>query len=248
MAKKLKAIGIIPARYESKRFSGKVLAELLGKPVIQHVWERAKKSTLLDDLLVAADDEQIIRAVSSFGGKAVLTDKKHASGTDRINEAAQSLQADIIINIQADEPLLESPMIDDLISALSNDPHIVMATLRKKITDFEEINDPNVVKVAADNKGYALYFSRRLIPFYYDACPEKIYYKHIGLYAYTKKFLNVFTHLPASPLEMAERLEQLRTLENGYNIKVLETKYDTIAVDTFHDLEKVRAKLLDLKK
>ena len=240
---KIKAIGIIPVRYDSNRFRGKVFADILGKPMIQHVWEKAQKAALLDDLIVAADDERIIDAVRSFGGKAVLTSKKHLSGTDRINEVVQSLKTDIVINIQSDEPMLVPSMIDALITALSKDKNIFMATFRKKINDPAQINDLNTVKVIVDKNDFAIYFSRTPIPFHKNDFASKTYYKHVGIYGYTKKSLSVFSNLPVSLLENSEGLEQLRALENGYKIKVLETQHDTIGVDTPEDLETVRCKL-----
>jgi 3-deoxy-manno-octulosonate cytidylyltransferase (CMP-KDO synthetase) len=242
--KRITAVGIIPVRYESTRFRGKVLADIGGKPMIQHVWEKAKKAVLLDELIVAADDERVISAVRSFGGKAVLTSVDHQSGTDRINEAVQNLKTDVVINIQSDEPMLVPAMIDALVTALSEDKNLLMATFRKKINDQDQINDPNIVKVVVDSKNFAMYFSRTSIPFSHSASAAATYYKHIGLYGYTKYFLSVFSKLPVSSLETFEGLEQLRALENGYKIKVLETQHDTVGVDTPEDLENVRIKLL----
>ncbi|MBN1405488.1 MAG: 3-deoxy-manno-octulosonate cytidylyltransferase [Candidatus Omnitrophica bacterium] len=239
----MKAIGIIPARYAASRFEGKVLADLLGRPVIQHVWERAKKARTLEGLIVAADDERIIKVVESFGGKAVFTSKSHPSGTDRLREIANPMDVDIVVNIQADEPLIHPFMIDEVVNALSEKPGISMATLYKKIDNPEDIDNPNVVKVVVDKDDFALYFSRSAIPFYRHN-NSRIYYKHIGLYAYTKDFLFTFANLPPSYLEKAEALEQLRALENGYKIKVLETKYNTIGIDTPQDLEKAKEMLL----
>lgn len=239
----MRAVGIIPARYGASRFEGKVLADLLGKPVIQHVWERAKKARTLDELIVAADDERIITVVKAFGGKATFTAKAHPSGTDRLREIANPLDVDIVVNIQADEPLIHASMIDEVVTALLQDKDIVMATLRKKIDSAKDINNPNVVKVVVDKDNFALYFSRTAIPFYREGHP-RFYYKHIGLYSYTKDFLFRFANLPISFLERAENLEQLRALENGYKIKVLETTYDTVGIDTPQDLEKAKAILL----
>jgi len=238
------SVGVIPARYEASRFMGKVLADIGGKPMIQHVWERAKRARLLDDLIIAADDDRIIKAVEAFGGKVVFTAKAHPSGTDRLKEIVNPLDVDIVVNIQADEPLLRPSMIDTLVSALSEDEEIVMASLMKKITDPEAVKDPNVVKVVVDKNSFALYFSRSPIPFTRDAyAMAATYYKHIGLYAYTKDFLFSFTKIPVSSLEKREKLEQLRALENGYKIKMVDTKYDTIGVDTVGDLERVKRKL-----
>ena len=236
------SLGIIPARYAASRFEGKVLANIGNKPMIQHVWEHAKKAHSLDDLIVAADDDRIIKAVEGFGGKAVFTSKSHPSGTDRLREIANPLDVDIVVNIQADEPLLNHSMIDSLVDTLRNDQNIVMASLMKKIDNADDISNPNLVKVVADKNNFALYFSRSPIPFSGSALDSKYqFHKHIGLYAYTKDFLFTFANLPPSSLEKYEKLEQLRALENGYRIKMIETKYDTIGVDTPEDLERARA-------
>lgn len=235
----MRAIGIIPARYAATRFDGKVLADLCGKPVIQHVWENAKKARMLDDLIIAADDERIIEQVQAFGGKAVFTAKAHPSGTDRLREIANPLDVEIVVNIQADEPLVQPSMIDELVRALLADTSIAMATLMKKIDNKDEVANPNVVKVVVNKDNFALYFSRYPIPFYKQGKPVQ-YYKHIGLYSYTKDFLFTFANLPPSFLEKAEGLEQLRALENGYKIKVLETTYETVGIDTPEDLAKAK--------
>ncbi|OGX18821.1 MAG: 3-deoxy-manno-octulosonate cytidylyltransferase, partial [Omnitrophica WOR_2 bacterium RBG_13_44_8b] len=238
-------IGVIPARFYSKRFEGKVLADILGKPMIQHVWERAKQALLLDDLIIACDDERVAQAASGFGAKVVFTAKGHPSGTDRIIEVVNPIDVKIVVNIQADEPLIQPVMIDSLAQILLDDPGVSMATLVKKISDFKEHNDPNVVKVVLDKNNFALYFSRAPIPFYAHNSEVKspIVYKHIGLYAYTKDFLFTYKNLPVSNLEKTESLEQLRVLEEGLRIKVVETKYETLGVDTPEDLKKVKAYL-----
>lgn len=237
------AIGIIPARYQSTRLEGKVLKDLLGKSVIQHVWENAKRAATLDDLIVATDDERIMAEVLRFGGKAVLTAKEHKTGTDRLREVVNPIDVKVVVNIQADEPLLHPSMIDEIVRPLLEEKDIVMTTLRKKITDPEDLKNPNVVKVVCDKNGYALYFSRSPIP--YPRFTEGIvHYKHIGLYAFTKDFLFTFTNLPASSLEEAEGLEQLRVLENGYKIKVATTQFDTIGIDTAEDLERAKEVLI----
>jgi len=258
------AIGVIPARWASSRFEGKVLAEINGKPLIQHVWENAKKAKLLDDLMIAADDERVVKAVNSFGGKVCYTSPNQPSGTDRIAEVVNPIDVKIVVNIQGDEPMVKAIMIDNLVTALSEDSETEMATVVKKITDPDEIFDPGIVKVVLDRKGYALYFSRSPIPYvrdgghhpslfdprtwFPDSKPEiyKLhldFYKHIGLYAYTKDFLFTYTNLPFSKLEKAEKLEQLRALEQGFRIKTVETDFDTIGVDTPEDLGKLRKKL-----
>jgi 3-deoxy-manno-octulosonate cytidylyltransferase (CMP-KDO synthetase) len=235
-------IGVIPARYSSTRFEGKVLADISGKSMIQHVWERAKQALILDDVIIACDDERIAAVAKGFGAKVVFTSKAHASGTDRIIEVINPLEVKAVINIQGDEPLVHPMMIDAVGRALLDDPKISMATLMKKIEDPAEINDPHVVKVVVDRNNFALYFSRAAIPYYPEnsEASELVYYKHIGLYGYTKDFLFTYKNLPVSRLEKTERLEQLRVLEEGYRIKVLETKHETIGVDTPADLEKVK--------
>ena len=241
----MNVIGVIPARYASVRFEGKVLADLLGKPLIQHVWENAKKAKTLDDLVVACDDERILKAVREFGGKAVLTARAHTSGTDRIAEVITDKDVKVILNIQGDEPLIHPSMIDDVATSLLNAPEQGVATIIKRIEDEKEISDANVVKVVFDKKGQALYFSRCSIPFIREEEPGmRVHYKHIGLYGYTKDFLFTFKNLPPSKLEKLEKLEQLRILENGYPIRVIETKYETIGVDTREDLERVGQWLL----
>ncbi len=235
-------IGVIPARFESSRFPGKVLANIAGRTMIQWVWEAASKSTMLEDLIIATDDEKVIKAVETFEGKAVLTSRDYSSGTDRICEVVNPLDVKVIINIQADEPLINSSMIDELARTLLEDTSIQMATLRYRIEDSDELDDPNVVKVVSDKNGFALYFSRSLIPRNLSSTVQQIY-KHIGMYAYTKDFLFTFANLTPSFLEQAEQLEQLRALEHGYKIKVIDAGCDSISVDTPRDLEKVREKL-----
>jgi len=239
---KTEVIGIIPARYSSTRFEAKVLADILGKPMIQHVWERAKQSLLLDDLIIACDEELVAKVAREFGAKVILTAKGHISGTDRIAEVVNPLDVKVVINIQGDEPLIHPTMIDNIAASILEDESIYMATVMKKIEEPELINDPNVVKVVVDKNNFALYFSRGPIPFCAQNSEVKspIYYKHIGLYGYTKDFLFTYKNLAVSHLEKIEKLEQLRVLAEGYKIKVIETKYDTIGVDTAEDLEKVK--------
>ncbi|MBI4975009.1 MAG: 3-deoxy-manno-octulosonate cytidylyltransferase [Candidatus Omnitrophica bacterium] len=244
----MKAIGVIPARWGATRFEGKVLADLLGKPVIQHVWENAKKAKTLDSLVIAADDERIIKVVEGFGGKAVYTSPDQPSGTDRLAEVVNPLDVKIAVNIQGDEPLVKPIMIDNLVMALENEKEAQMATMIKRIEDSSELTNSSVVKVVIDKNGYALYFSRYAIPYNRTAETDEkkrpVYFKHIGLYAFTKDFLFIFRNLPKSSLENAEKLEQLRVLEYGYKIKTVETKFDTVGVDTPEDLHRVREILL----
>ncbi|MCM8771046.1 MAG: 3-deoxy-manno-octulosonate cytidylyltransferase [Candidatus Omnitrophica bacterium] len=238
----MEVIGVIPARWASSRFEGKVLADIHGKPMLQHVWERSKGALLLDDLIIACDDERVAKVAHNFGAKVVMTSKGHLSGSDRISEVVYPLDVRIVVNIQADEPMIRPVMIDEVTRPLLEDTSIFVSTLIKRIEDPEEIKDPNIVKVVIDEDNFALYFSRAVIP--YRALNSEIkqlrYYKHLGLYAYTKDFLFTFRNLPPSYLEKIERLEQLRILENGFRIKTVETKFDTIGVDTPEDLEKVR--------
>ena len=236
------AIGVIPARYGSTRFEGKVLKDLCGKPVIQHVYERAKRAKTLDDLIIAADDDRIIRAVEGFGGKVVFTSKSHETGTDRLTEVVNDIDVRIVVNIQGDEPLINPLVIDDLVRTMEDNPSIMMATVVKKSYSPEEFKSPDCVKAIVDENHFALYFSRSPIPTLLKPAPDDDYfYKHIGLYAYNKDFLFTFKKLPASYLETKERLEQLRALEHGYRIKVIETKFETIGVDTPEDLAQAKA-------
>lgn len=245
----MEVLGVIPARFGSSRFAGKVLADIMGKPMLQWVYEAAKKAPLLDDLIIACDDESVELAARSFGAKVVFTSKEHLCGTDRIAEIANPIDTKIVVNIQADEPLIQPSMIDALAQALLEDDTLVMSTLRKAITDAKELDDPNIVKVVVDKDDFALYFSRAPIPSARrlaaqgSAVLPRGFFKHIGLYAYTKDFLFTFKKLPVSPLEEIEKLEQLRALESGYKIKVLETSFETIGVDTPEDLIRVKEKL-----
>jgi 3-deoxy-manno-octulosonate cytidylyltransferase (CMP-KDO synthetase) len=245
------AIGVIPARYASTRFEGKVLADLCGKPVIQHVYEKAKQAKLLDELVVACDDERVKKAVLKFGGKAILTSPDQPTGTDRLTEVVNPLDVKVVVNIQGDEPFVQSTMIDSIVLELLNNTKIVMATIIKRIDEEKDLYDPNAVKVVIDKEGYALYFSRNFIPFVRDRDKDglkplldtAVFYKHVGLYGYTKDFLFTFKNLPASNLEEAEKLEQLRAIEHGYKIKTIVTKFDTVGIDTPEDLERAKALL-----
>jgi 3-deoxy-manno-octulosonate cytidylyltransferase (CMP-KDO synthetase) len=235
----MNTIGVIPARWGATRFEGKVLAEIAGKPMIQHVWERACQSKKLEQVMIACDDARVFKTVAKFGAKLTMTSPKHASGTDRVAEAVNCFEyVDVVVNIQADEPLINPRVIDDLVTVFENDEDCSMATVIKRIENNDELQNPNVVKVVVDESGNALYFSRSPIP-YNRKQGDVAYYKHLGIYAYRKKFLMMLTKLPKSKLEEAEQLEQLRVLEAGYKIKTVETKYDTIAVDTREDLKKV---------
>ena len=201
----MRAIGVIPARFSSARFAGKVLADLGGKPVVQHVWENAKKAKMIEDLIIASDDERIIKAAEDFGARAVYTSPDQPSGTDRLVEVINPMDVEVVVNIQGDEPMVREEMIDDLARAILEDKDVYMVTLARKIEDKDEIKNPNVVKLVKDKNNFALYFSRSVIPHLrHESAP--VYYKHLGLYAYTKDFLIEFTNFPKSQLEMAEGL------------------------------------------
>ena len=243
----MEVVGIIPARYGSTRLAAQALADILGKPMIQHIYERAKEASILDEVIVATDDQRIKKAVDSFGGKSVLTSKEHTSGTERLTEVVFDMDVRIIVNIQGDEPLIHPSMINDVAYALLEDEKIVMSTLKQLITESDEFNDPNVVKVITNKDNFAIYFSRSPMP---NILRKKEgfdipLYKHVGIYAYTKDFLLTFKGLKSSRLEIAESLEQLRAVEHGYKIKVLETRHKTVSVDTQEDLDKV---IICLKK
>ncbi len=238
---------IIPSRYESSRFPGKPLADLCGKPMIRHVYERVMTSDLVSLAAVATDDRRIYEAVTGFGGRAVLTAAVHPSGTDRIHEAATLLNLadeDIVVNIQGDQPLFNPVQIEEVARPLLADPAIPMSTLVYRIVREEEIGHPNAVKTVFDHDGFALYFSRATIPYVRDEDKTADYYKHHGIYAYRRHFLRTFAALPVGKLERLEALEQLRALEYGFKIKVIETLHDSVEVDTPAELERVRRLLL----
>jgi len=267
----VRVVGVIPARYASSRFPGKPLAMLRGQPMIRHVYERARRSETLARVLVATDDPRIRDAVVAFGGEVQLTGWHHPSGTDRVAEVAASLSCEVVVNIQGDEPLIEPAMIDEAVSPFFVEPDLVMGTLCRRLENEEEWRSPHVVKVVRDHRGFALYFSRAAIPYSRvqgsgftvhgagprspvpghqssetgpwtsDLGPRTLWYKHIGLYVYRREFLLTLASLVPTPLEETERLEQLRALEYGYPIRVVETKYDSIGVDTPEDLERIEA-------
>ena len=238
----VKSICVIPARYGSCRFPGKVVGDLLGKPVIQHVYEKAAGSKA-DAVLIAADDERVIAAVNGFGGKAVMTSPSHNSGTDRIYEAVADEDYDIIINVQGDEPLLPSKVIDELIDLMKSHPEYEMATVAVP-AKREEVSDPNRVKVVFNASGSALYFSRSVIPYLREGGEEAGVYRHWGIYAYRKDVLSRFVQLPGSSLENCEKLEQLRALENGISIHVMVVdELESLGVDTPEDLKLVEKTL-----
>jgi 3-deoxy-manno-octulosonate cytidylyltransferase (CMP-KDO synthetase) len=236
----LKVLVIIPARYHSKRFEGKPLVHILGKPMIQYVYERCLSSPAASSVSVATDDQKIFQCVRGFGGSAIITRSDHISGTDRVAEAATSLSlddSDVIVNVQGDQPIFDPDVIGQLAQVLSEDPSVSVATPVKRITKDEEINDPNCVKVTFDRNGLALYFSRSPIPFLHTQSAKPTYYKHLGIYAYRRPFLMKFVGLAHGVLELTEGLEQLRALEHGYRIKIIETPYEAMEVNTRQDLE-----------
>lgn len=236
----MKVLCVIPARYASTRLPGKPLADIDGKPMICRVYERASEARLPYAVLVATDNAAVLEAVERSGGKAVLTAKEHATGTDRLAEVARKYaEADVIVNVQGDEPLIDPAVIDRLAAAFEADAQLQMATLKTRMTDEAEMRNPNNVKVATDKGGRALYFSRSLLPYPRNA--GGAVYKHIGVYAYRRDFLLRYAAMEPTPLEQAESLEQLRALENGYEIKVLETDAEFVGVDTPEDLAKVNA-------
>ena len=232
----MKIVGIIPARKNSTRLPNKVLLDINGKPMIQHVYENLIKAKL-ESVIVACDDEDVFRTVLSFGGKAIITAKDHINGTSRIAEVARNIDADYIINVQGDEPLIKACMINDLISAI--DQNVKVITLKQKLDN--DIDNPNIVKVITDYNDNAIYFSRSRIPF--NRNNDVQYYKHIGVYCYDREFLFDYINMIPTKLEEAESLEQLRIIENGYVIKVIESDYSSIGVDTLQDLKIVRGLL-----
>lgn len=233
-------VAIIPARYESSRFPGKPLADIGGRTMIEHVYRRTSAARSVGVVIVATDDERICDAVEAFGGRAQLTSPKHLSGTDRLAEIAATLTCDVVVNVQGDEPLIEPSMIDDAIAPFRTDRELQMTTPRRRIEDRGELENPNVTKVVVDREGYALYFSRAPIPFTREGCPPAPAWRHIGLYAYRRECLMRITSLPATAMEQAEALEQLRALEHGIRIKTIETVHDSVGVDTPEDLARVR--------
>lgn len=234
-----KVLGVIPARYASSRFPGKALARIASKSVLQHVFERVSNARYLTQVVIATDDERIYAEARSFGALVRMTRSDHPSGTDRVAEVASADSADLIVNVQGDEPLIDPAAIDSAILPMVEEPAIPMATLKKRIEDPREVDDPNVVKVVTDRFENAIYFSRSTIPYLRRGEGETVHYKHIGLYVYRREFLLRYSDLPIGPLERAERLEQLRALENGHAIRVVETEYESLGVDTPEDLERV---------
>jgi len=231
----VKAAVCIPARYDSTRFPGKVLAQETGKYLVQHTYERARMSRLACEVVIAADDDRIVTAARSFGARCILTSKDHASGTDRVAEVAAGLKVDIVVNLQADEPEIDPAHIDRVVELLTESGEGDMATLGTAFQSAEQVADPNVVKVVTDCFGRAIYFSRSVIPYDRDARgvgPLPYYMRHIGIYAYRREFLLELTSLPQTPLERLERLEQLRVIENGRAILVGQVEHTCDGIDT----------------
>lgn len=238
----MKVVAILPARYGSTRFPGKPLVDIAGKPMIQHVYERTAQTRTVDRVIVATDDERIRAAVESFGGEVQITRDDHPSGTDRLAEVAERIEADLIVNVQGDEPLIDPIMIEAAVAPLLDNPAIEMGTLMTRISDPMEYNNPNIVKVVVDQNGFALYFSRAAIPHGRDLDQNDIpasTFKHIGLYVYRRDFLLQYPDLPETPLEQLEKLEQLRALEHGHRIRIIETDRQSIGVDVPDDVARV---------
>jgi len=252
-----KISAVIPARYGSTRFEGKPLADILGKPMIQYVYEGVRRSKLIDEVIVATDDQRILEAVQAFGGEAIMTSPTHVTGTDRVAEVVRKLKSEIIVNVQGDEPLIHGNFIDKAIRSLLVDDDLQMSTLMTRIEEVRDWLNPHIVKVVVDQKNFALYFSRSPIPFPRDLqigrlesnpfgtnrpLPKRVF-KHIGVYVFRRKFLLAFSNMKVTPLEKLEKLEQLRALENGYRIRVTPVDYEPLSVDTPEDLQKVIAYL-----
>ncbi len=243
----VQVLGVIPARYASSRFEGKALADICGKPMIQHVYERSCRARSFDKIIVATDDERIERVVRGFGGNVMLTSPDCPTGTERVGEVAKQTECRVVANIQGDEPLLDPEMLDTLVRPFFEEPAVQVSTLKQRIDVQQDYFDPNVVKVITDRYGLAIYFSRAPIPGNKSLGwkPEVAHYRHVGLYAYTREALMRFLSLEPTPLESTEGLEQLRFLENGIPIRVMETTHRCVGVDTPADLERVIGILSD---
>lgn len=244
----MKVLCVIPARYASTRLPGKPLSMIAGKPMIQHVYERACQAKMPDEVVVATDNELVEKAVLDFGGKAVMTSPDHPSGTDRLAEVALMYpDVDVIVNVQGDEPMIPPEVIDNLAAVFEADPELNMATMKVQM-DEEDYDNPAAVKVVTDLNGYALYFSRSLMPYPRNKPEGFKVFKHVGIYAYRRSFLLKYAALNPTPLEKTESLEQLRALENGYKIKVLESDFKGIGVDTPEDLAAVNKLFAEMNK
>lgn len=250
---KKKVLAVIPARWASTRLPGKPIVDILGKPMVQWVFEQVKKSNLVTEIVIAADDQRVCDVVNDFGGKVVMTSLNHLSGTDRAAEVAKNCECDIVVNVQVDEPLIPPENIDLVVKPLLGLSDIYVSTLMVSIDNLDELFNPNICKVIVDNKGSALYFTRAPVPYNRDLWPgnihiskcsesnsEQLGFKHIGIYAYTKSFLLKFSKMKVSNLERLEKLEQLRILDNGYSIQVSKTNRNSIGVDIPEDVDKVK--------
>ncbi len=237
-------LAVIPARYDSSRLPGKPLADLDGRPMIEHVYRRVAATASVASVVVATDDDRVRAVVERFGGQARMTSRSHPSGTDRVAEVAATIDCDIVVNVQGDEPLIEPAMIEEAVAPMLADASLPMATLRRAITDPADRDNPSVVKVVVGQNGDALYFSRAAVPFLRDpaaaAEPAPLGWRHVGLYVYRRAFLLAFARLEPTPLERLESLEQLRALEHGFRIRTVPTAYDSLGVDTPEDLDRVR--------
>ena len=243
MKKGKRIAAVIPARYHSTRFEGKPLAKILGEPMIYYIYRNIKKCEFLDEIIVATDDERIFKAVEGFGGKAIMTSVEHQTGTDRVAEAAKSLEADIVVNVQGDEPLIEPGMIERIVHPLIEDDSIKVANLLSKITDIGDYIDVSVVKTAIDKNDFLLYLTRSPIP-YPKTRQKYVIYKQVGLYSFNREFLFEFSRMEQTNLELVEGIEFLRILENGYKIKAVVTEYNAMSVDSLSDLIEVEKFLL----
>ena len=235
----MKKIAVIPARYAATRFHAKLMQQLGEKTVILHTYDNTKATGLFDEVLVATDSDIIYQEISGHGGTVVMSNKPHESGSDRIAEAVETLDVDVIINVQGDEPFVNRQTIADLLSVFEN-PEVLVGSLMHKIVDREMVTNPNVVKVVTDNQGYALYFSRSPLPYARNTDSPFTYYRHIGVYGYRKQALMQFVKWPVSPLENTEKLEQLRYLENGVRIKMVKTEFEAVGIDTQEDLARAQ--------
>ncbi len=238
----MRVIGVIPARFGATRMEGKPLVKICGKSMIQRVYEQAKKAKSFDELYIATDDERIRSEAKSFGAKVIMTTREHTCGTDRIAEAIQNLEGEIVVNVQGDEPLIEPAALNAVVKPMIADTSIKMATLITPIGNESEYQNPNIVKAVKDKNNFALYFSRSPIPYSREGDRTGVF-KHIGVYAYRRDFLLAFAKMEPTPCEKTEKLEQLRALENGYKIKLVETTYNPIAVDVPEDIAKVEKAL-----
>ena len=240
----MKALGVIPARYGSTRFPGKPLSQIVDKPMIQHVYERASLAEKLDKIIVATDDKRIFETVRDFNGEVVMTDSDIQTGTDRVYEASKALDFDIVLNIQGDEPLIDPDLLDSIVSEFEKDNKVYVVTPIKKVKNIDELQNPNMARVVVDKNGFAVYFSRASIPYNRDKdisewLDNDVYYRHIGVYGFKKFFLQKFVDMGTSELENIEKLEQLRILENSFKIKTVLTDYNPVCVDIPEDLKKI---------